>query len=347
MTGSSGSPGDDAQAVAWLVRGGWVAHCVRAMAELNLADVLAEPASVDALAAQTSTAPDALLRLLRALTDAGLLVVDEAGRYALTSRGEVLRRDHPSGLHSMALMVTWGPNAVAWSRLSDAVTNGEGTFEPTYGAPMWQALSSHPEQQVVFNAAMARRAGMQARTIREVCDLTGVRTVVDVGGGKGGLLAALLQDEPGLRGVLADRADVVAEARETFERAGVADRCDARAADFFVEVPSGGDAYVLSNILHDWTDEECLWILATVREALPPQGRLWVLERVLDPEPPRPADAQADLHLLDLNMLVLFGARERTRSEYAAMLTGAGFAPPVVHSPTPDLDVLETRHGGA
>ena len=112
-------------------------------------------------------------------------------------------------------------------------------------------------------------------------------------------------------------------------------------------MPSGGDAYVLSNILHDWPDEDCRRILATVRAAMSPGARLWVLERVLDPDPPRPADVQAELHLLDLNMLVLFGARERTRREYADLLGGAGFSAPVVHSPSPDLDVVEARHGDA
>ena len=346
MVASTDPSADDVQAVAWLVRGGWVSQCVRAMAELGLADALAEPATVDHLATHTSTTPDALRRLLRALTDAGLLAADGDGRYRLTSRGDVLRRDHPSGLRSMALMQTWGPNLLAWTRLSSAVATDAATFEAANGAPMWETLSRYPEELAVFNAAMARRAGLQARTVRAACDLAGIRTVVDVGGGKGGLLAVLLQEEPGLRGVLADRAEVVAEAAEILERAGVADRCEVRAADFFVEVPSGGDAYVLSNILHDWPDEECRRILATVRAAMTPGDRLWVLERVLDPDPPRPAAGQADLHLLDLHMLVLFGARERTRSEYAALLAGAGFTTPVVHSPSPDFDVVEARHDG-
>ena len=106
------------------------------------------------------------------------------------------------------------------------------------------------------------------------------------------------------------------------------------AADFFASVPAGGDAYVLSNILHDWTDEECVQILRVVHAAMPPGARVWVVEKVLDPEPPRRPAEQADLHLLDLNMLVLFGARERTSAEYAALLTAAGFDPPVVHSPS-------------
>jgi hypothetical protein len=300
-------------------------------------------ATVDELARSTSTDADALLRLLRALTDIGLVEPDGPGSYRLTSRGELMRRDHPDDLRSLALMQTWGPNLTAWSRLSAAVAAGEGTFEGANGSPLWQTLSRHPRQLAIFNATMARRGRQQAQTIRDACDLTDIGTVVDVGGGRGAMLAALLAAEPQLRGVLADRPDVVTEATETFVRAGVTDRCDIREADFFVGVPAGFDAYVLSNILHDWADEQCLQILRTVREAMPAGAQLWVLERVLDPDPPRPTDEQAELHLLDLNMLVLFGARERTQAEYAALLTQAGFPPPQVRSPSSLLDVVETH----
>jgi hypothetical protein len=341
MAGPVWGDADDVEAVAWLVRGGWVSGCLRAMADLGLADALAAPLTVEELASSTATRPDALLRLLRALADIGLVEPDGPERYRLTARGELLRRDHPADLRSLALMQTWAPNLTAWSQLSTAVASGEGTFEAANGATVWRTLSRHPGQQAVFNAAMARRGSHQAQTIRDACDLADVGTVVDVGGGRGAMLAALLTAEPRLRGVLADRPDVVAEARETFEKAGVTDRCDIREADFFVGVPAGGDAYVLSNILHDWTDDQCLQILQTVRAAMPPGSRLWVLERVLDPEPPRSPDVQAELHLLDLNMLVLFGARERTRAEYATLLTRAGFLPPRVHSPSGQLDVVE------
>ena len=341
MAGVAGGAENDVEAVARLVRGGWVSQCVRAMADLGLADAMPAPTPVEELASSTSTSPGALLRLLRALTDIGLVEPDDLGRYRLTPRGALLRRDHPADLRSLALMQTWAPHVTAWSHLSAAVAGGEGTFEAVNGATLWLTLSRHPQQQAVFNAVMARRGSQQAQTIRDACDLADVGTGVDVGGGRGAMLAALLAAEPHLRGVLADRPDVVPEARDAFEKAGLTDRSEVREADFFVGVPAGGDAYVLSNILHDWTDEQCLQILRTVRAAMPAGSRLWVLERVLDPEPPRSPEEQAELHLLDLNMLVLFGARERTRAEYAALLTRAGFPPPAVHSPSGQLDVVE------
>ncbi len=332
---------DDVLAVTRLVQGGWVAMCLRAMVELGLPDLMDAPREVASLAEGSSTDPDVLVRLLRALVDAGLVAQDESGRYLLTDRGVLLRRDHPGGLRSLALTQTWPLNLAAWSRLADAVRTGAGTFEEVHGTSMWEALSRHPAQEAIFNAAMARRGVMQAQTVLEACDLTGVERVVDVGGGDGALLAALLGREPRLRGVLADRPDVAAEAERRMAAAGVVERCEIVAADFFERVPGGGDAYILSNILHDWTDEACLRILRVAHAAMAPGSRLWVLERVLDPAPPRPAAGQTDLHLLDLNMLVLFGARERTSGEYATLLETAGFERAVVHVASTPLNVIE------
>lgn len=341
MAGSESHGAHDVDAVVALARGGWVAQCVRAMAELGLADALEAPADAAELAARTSTRPEVLERLLRVLSEVGLTEADGGGRYRLTARGALLRRDDPSQLRNVALVPTWEANLAAWCRLASAVRTGTSTFEEANGATFWKLLERAPAQQTAFNATMARRGAQQAETIRRACDLSSVRTVVDVGGGNGAMLAALLGADEHLRGVLADRPDVVAEATETLRSAGVADRCDVREADFFVEVPTGGDAYVLSNILHDWGDEECLQILATVRDAMPAGARLWILERVLDPVPQRSVREQADLHVLDLNMLVLFGGAERTREQYTDLLTRAGFAAPQTHSPWSVLDVVE------
>lgn len=341
MAGSESRGAHDVDAVVALARGGWVAQCVRAMVELGIADALDSPADPAELAARTSTRPEVLERLLRVLSDVGLTAADAEGRYHVTARGALLRRDDPSQLRDVALTPTWEANLAAWCRLASAVRTGTSTFEEANGATFWQALQRAPDQQNAFNGAMARRGAQQAETIRRACNLATVSTVVDVGGGKGAMLAALLTVEEHLRGVLADRPSVVAEAAETLRSAGVSERCEVHEADFFVEVPRGGDAYVLSNILHDWADEECLQILATVRDAMPAEGRLWILERVLDPFPQRSLREQADLHVLDLNMLVLFGGAERTREQYADLLTRAGFAAPRTHSPWSVLDVVE------
>ena len=217
--------------------------------------------------------------------------------------------------------------------MADAVRTGQGMFEEVNGLPLWEALAREPEAETVFNASMARRGTGQAESIIAACDLAEVGVIVDVGGGNGAMLEALLTREPRLRGVVADRPEVAREAEERMAAAGLADRCSTAAADFFAEVPQGGDAYVLSSILHDWEDEDCVRILRVVRDAMAPGARLWIVEKVLDPDPPRSAQAQAELHLVDLHMLVLFAGRERTSAEYAALLAEAGFDPPVVHAP--------------
>jgi O-methyltransferase len=334
---------DDVASVVGLIRGAWVALSLRAMLELGLPDAMEAPQDLATLAGRTGTEPAVLARLLRVLRDCGLVAPDAAGRYELSDRGRLLRSGEPDDLRSMALMQTWPPALSAWGRLADGVRTGEGVFERIHGTSQWEALAANPAQRSVFNAAMARRGRLQAQAVLEACDLDGVACVVDVGGGTGALLESLLRADEGLRGVLADRPGVAEEAAPRLAAAGLAERCEIAPADFFDRVPSGGDAYVLSNILHDWPDADCGRILEVVHAAMAPGARLWVLERVLDVTPPRPPAAQADLHLLDLNMLVLFGARERTAEEYGALLTAAGFEPPVVHTTATFVDVIEAR----
>ena len=148
------------------------------------------------------------------------MVQDADGRWSLSQRGVLLRSDHPSGLASLVRMQTWGPNILTWQRLADAVRTGGGVFAEVNGAPMWEALSGAPEQEAVFNAAMARRGTSQAAAVIEACDFTDVGLVVDVGGGSGALLEGLLAAHPGLRGVVADRPDVAAEAERRMAAAG-------------------------------------------------------------------------------------------------------------------------------
>ena len=327
-----------------LVRGHWRVLAARAAADLGVIDAL--PATLPGLATQVGVPQDQLVRLLRVLADLGLVEQDGADGWGLTRRGRLLRADDPSGLRSLLAMQTWAPHLVSWGHLPEALRSGSGTFESANGASLWELMAGDPDQSRVFNAAMARRGGWQAGALLEAADLADVTTVVDVGGGRGAMLTALLGEVDRLRGIVADQPHVVAEAEVALAAAGLADRCQALPADFFTEVPSGGDAYVLSNILHDWTDDECVAILRVVHAAMPAHGRLWLLERVLDPDPPRDSFEQADLHLLDLHMLVTFGARERSVAEYAALLIAAGFTAPDVRRTSVPFDVLESRRSG-
>jgi SAM-dependent methyltransferase len=325
---------DEADEVVWMVRGAWVSLCLRAMCELGIVDVLDEPRTLRELADLTASDAVALDRLMRVLVDLGLLSVED-GRFAATPRGEVLRVGHPSGVRNLALMQTVMPNLTAWQHLSDAVRQGTAVFEDLHGVTSWDWLAAHPEDEVVFNAAMARRGALQVAAIRAAHDFSEARLLVDVGGGEGAMLVGLLSDEPWLHGIVADRAPVAAAATTALAAAGLGERAHGEPADFFTEVPAGGDVYLLSNVLHDWDDTAATTILRTIRRAMRPDARLLVVENVLD-APGRTAPQQRDLHLVDLHMLVMFGARERTKAEYDSLLVDAGFAPSRL-SPSPNI----------
>jgi DNA-binding HxlR family transcriptional regulator len=333
---------DPIDAVVGMIRGHWVSLCVRAAAELGVMDALVEPLSVDHLARACACDPQALARLLRALDDLGLVTQNAAKLYAVTSLGETLRSGHPSALRDLALMQTVLPNLVSWHSLAEAVRRGDGVFEDLNGRTPWEYLTANPEQQAIFDAAMARRGVHQAAAIRSGCDMAAVSTLVDVGGGKGGMVTTLLADEPHVSAIVADRPDVAAAAEEVFATAGISERARAVASDFFESVPAGGDAYVLSNILHDWADAEAVAILRTVRRAMTPGARLWILEQVLD-APGRTVVQRRDLHLVDLHMLVLFGAGERTKDEYDRLLQEAGFSAGTLLAADSAWNVIEAR----
>lgn len=331
----------DADDVVWMVRGAWVSLCIRATCELGIVDALDEPRSLAELATRTSSDPATLARLLRVLVDLDL-VAPAGDHYAATPRGEVLRVGHPSGVRNLALMQTVIPNLSAWHHLADAVRRGKAVFEDLHGLTSWAWLAAHPDQEAVFNAAMARRSDLQVAAIRAARDLSGARVVVDVGGGEGAVLAGLLTHQQSLHGIVADRPAVAATATAALAAAGLGERARGEPADFFVTVPSGGDVYVLSNVLHDWDDAAALSILRTVHAAMVPDGLLLVVENVLD-APGRTPSQQRDVHLVDLHMLVMFGARERTKAEYDALLVTAGFVPSTL-GPSPNTwNVLTTQ----
>ena len=331
---------EPADQVVWMVRGSWMSMCLRAGCQLGVFDHLDQPMSAVELAAACHADPHATTRLVRALADLGLVEWTSAGAFANTPLGETLRADHPSRVRDLALMQTWPPHIESWVHLADAVRSGTSVFEEINGASPWQRMSADPELERQFNGAMARRAAGQVAAVLAAVDLASVRTVVDVGGGRGALLDGLLRAEQRLSGVVADRPDVAAEADAAFADAGLGDRAHGEPADFFDGVPPGADLYVVSNVLHDWDDGDCVAILRTVRAAMVPGSRLLVVERVLDVEG-RPFEAERDLHFVDLHMLVLFGARERTFAEYDTLLTAAGFAPAVLTGGGPDWNVIE------
>ena len=326
MEQSVDSGPDPAMLVSDLIRGAWKAQAARAMAELRLADALVEPGTVEEVAERTGTHAPTLDRLLRTLAALGLLSYQH-GRFELTEAGARLRSD-VAGSDWGAMMMMPAPWTLAtWHRLPEAVRTGEPVFEQVHGESFWEYLRSHAETGRIFDAAMARETKDREPVALVAAELerSGGTTLVDVAGGTGRLLAQVVAERPGSRGILADLDGPVGGAADVFDAYGVHDRCEAVVCDFFEAVPGGGDCYLLSNILHDWDDDRCRDILRRIHEAAAPGARVLVLETVLPDEQEGVHPDSAPIHLLDLMMLLNFGARERSLAEYAALLEAAGF----------------------
>lgn len=206
-----------------------------------------------------------------------------------------------------------------WSDMLKSVETGGTAFDRVFGMSYWAYLAGHPEANEIFNQAMTSWSSQLDRAMLAAYDFGQFKTLVDVGGGYGRLLASILRAHPRLQGVLFDQPHVVEGAVNVFQDAGVWDRCAAVGGDFFAEVPPG-DAYIMSQIVHDWDDRRSLTILQTCRRAIAPTGKLLVVELVI-----APGNAPDFGKFLDLHMLAMAGGRERTEAEYRTLLAAAGF----------------------
>lgn len=295
-------------------------------AELGISDLLADgPRTRAELAAATSTDEDTLHRLLRALASVG--VYDEQdGRWSVTDLGEGLRSDVPGTLRPLARMLSSEALWAAYGHLGHSVRTGENAFEAVNGVDVWTHRRDHPEENAVFNDNMAALTSEVAGAVATSYDFADMSTVVDVGGGQGILLEAVLAGHPHLTGTVFDLPHVVARAPTSAE---LAPRWSSVSGSFFEEVPPA-DAYLLKSIIHDWPDDRCIEILRVCRAGLNPGGAVLLVEVVLG----RPG-YEAFAAFSDLNMLVMPGGRERTEEEHAALFASAGLRlTRVVHTPS-------------
>jgi ubiquinone/menaquinone biosynthesis C-methylase UbiE len=301
-----------------LLNGFRVTQALYVAAKLGLADILkGGPQPLEALAATTGANADALYRVLRVLASIGVFEEISARQFTLTPLAVLLQNDHPYGVRAQALFFGDEPYR-ACGGLYDSVMTGANAYERVFGAPHFEYLARHPDQNEIFNQAMSASSRQAAMAIAGAYDFTAAGTVVDIAGGQGVLIAAILRANPTLRGVLFDQPHVLASAQPLLEAAGVADRCELASGDFFASVPSG-DVYTLRHILHDWDDEHGVAILRSCAEAMAPGGRTLVIESVIEPgNDPSPAK------FLDLMMFVMNGGRERTAEEYRRLFVAAG-----------------------
>jgi len=304
-----------------LINGYQVSQAIHVATVLGIPGLLAEgPRTTDELAAATDSTGNALRRLLRALAAIGVFHEEAVDRFSLTPLGDDLRPDAPDSLAGWAAFVGRPHHWEAWGHLLDSVKSGENAFRSLHGVDVWTHRSEHPEERAVFDAAMVALTRPTNASLLEAYDFGGFGMLVDVGGGVGTFLAALLAAYPSLHGILFDQPHVFEGAKEQLRAAGVADRCRIVAGSFFDELPEGADAYLLKSILHDWEDEEAAAILRTCRRAIGPGGTLIVVERVLGPP-----NQGAKTKFSDLNMLVMPGGRERGLQEFEALFETAGF----------------------
>jgi SAM-dependent methyltransferase len=303
-----------------IVRGYHHAQALWVAATLGIADHLANgPRSVSDLAAATGTHAPSLLRLLRALASIDVFAENDGQRFCLTPLAEPLRADAPSSARNLLRLLGDPILFASWGQLLHSVRTGGPAFNQVYGMGLYPYLAQHPEAAEVFNAGMASLPRHQAAL--EIYEFGDAGTIVDVGGGNGRLITAILRAHPEQRGILYDLPEVVASARERLEREGLGERCQVVGGGFMESVPAGGDLYLLSDVLHNWDDSQALTILANCRKVMAAAGRLVVIQEVL---PANNDDAIG--RFSDLNMLILLGGRERTADDFRELLSTAGFA---------------------
>lgn len=295
-------------------------------AQLGIADLLANgPRTITALIEDTGAHGPSLARLLRAMC--ALDVIHEVARdqFALAPLGAALRMDNPLSVADSVLMYGAEHFWASWGDLSHCVQTGESATSHLYGAANpFEYYAQHAEVGALAHAGFAAIARVEALAISAVYDFPQTGTFVDVAGGQGQLLASILRTRPQARGILFDLPEVVERARPLLERAGVGHRCAVEGGDIFTAVPSGGDLYLLSRILHDWDDRQAGIILRHCRRVMSTGAPLLVIEAML-PERATTSAHDQRVTLADLNMLVRTGGRERTEAEYRRLLADAGF----------------------
>jgi O-methyltransferase domain/Dimerisation domain len=314
----------------------WTSACLIAAAKLGLADLLASgPKTPAELAKATGTQPEPLYRLLRALTSNGVFAEDEQGRFALTPLAEMLRDDVPGSQRAMAILMG-DEHFRAWGELEHSLRTGKVAFDHVFGKPCFDFLVERPDKAANFDKAMVSIHGRETAAMVDAFDFSAFKTLADVGGGNGSLITHVLKRTPTLKGILYDLPHVVARAKANLQAAGVADRCQAIGGSFFEGVPAGADAYLMRHIIHDWDDAKSLTILGHVRKVIPANGKLLLIEGVVPP-----GNGPSFTKMLDLNMMLIPGGKERTEAEYRELYKKAGFRLTRIVPTASEVSVIE------
>jgi len=318
---------DDLDPAAWLwqlINSNWITQAIYVFAELGLGDQLAGgPKTSQELAAATGVHAPSLHRLLRALTTIEICKELEDGSFEITPSGSLLRSDHAESMRSWALF-TGGYQWPIWGHLIESIKTGESARKILTGSMDFDHLERDPSLAALFNQTMVEITRLISKTVVQAYDFSKLGRIVDVGGGYGELLAAILQAYPEIHGVLLDLPHAGEIARQRINELGLSDRCDFIEGDFFETIPGQMDAYLLKSIIHDWDDGHSELILENCRKAIPVYGKLLLIDRIL-PDRLRVSAEHQVLVRSDLAMLIGPGGRERTASEFHLLLGAVGF----------------------
>jgi hypothetical protein len=339
QSGIDEASGQTDQLVIQMLTGAWVTQLAAAVAHLGVPDALAlkQPQSCEQLAHAVKADSRALRRAMRALASLGVFRETGTG-YALTPLGDRLRSDTATSMRDFFLAETDEVHRRSWDRLIDAIRSGQPQPRAIFGMPVFDYYSAHAAEGVRFGKAMQSVSAMSEHGVLDVCDFCDAKLIVDIGGGNGSLLRAILARYPDPRGIVFDRLYIEEQAISAIGSSGLENRCRFESGDFFEMVPGDADVHLLRFILHDWDDEQSVRILRSCRSALDSSGRVLIVE-MLVPEKNEPGFAQ----LMDINMLVMTGGLERNESEYRRLLERAGLSLTRVLSTGSPFFVIEAR----
>jgi hypothetical protein len=295
----------------------WIAKPIHVISELGIADLLADgPKSVESLAKETETHAPTLFRILRALSSVGVFVETEEGMFGLSPLSRCLVSD---GLRPIARMFFSEWHDKAWSGLSQTVRTGEPGFDHAFGKPAFEWFEENPVERSILDQGQGSKATGFAKAVIEAHDFSNLKSVCDIGGGQGTFLMHFLAEHPHVMGYVADLPGAVASAEKVISKANMDDRCKAIPYDFFKGAPPECDGYFLVNVLHNWDDENCVRILSNIKRSMDSDSRLWIVEYIIES-----GLGFCVAKLLDLEVLVMGGGRERTIEEYKALLSDVG-----------------------
>lgn len=304
-----------------LIQGPVISQAIHIAAKLNIADVLSEgPLTAEKIAKRVGADPDATYRLLRMLSGFSVFAEQPDHRFALTPMADALRTDAPHSMNGIAVLMGHPLLWEDWGHLTDSIRTGQASLPQLRGMSGYEFLTANPDYAAVFFQGMGSLSGTETDPVLAAYDFSRFRQIVDVGGGRGTLLAGILERTNDTRGVLYDSPYATADAGQVLAAAGVADRCVIENGTYFDRLPAGADGYVLKHILHDFPEPECLAILKNIREAIAADGTILVIEYVL------PGGNERHIgNIIDLWLLLLLGAKERTRPQYTELFAEAGF----------------------